>query len=432
MSVREPEPARARAGQQILGMDVARTPKRRRRYLQIGVGLAFAAMAVFGVTRFMRTTPAVSAGALMFDTVERGDLVREVRASGVLVPEQARSIAAVAPGRVEAVLVAPGATVSASDVLVELSNPDIELEVLQAEQQWTAAQAELLSRRRALGMERLALESSIASLEAEYDEAKRLAGMAQQLARDSLVTAHDSQTASDREHAVAARLGSERTRLSLLDDTSRREQALLEDQVQRLGAIYQYHVERRKSMRIEAGADGVVQNLDLQIGQWVQSGTTVASVARTDELIAELRIPQGQSGEVQRGQSAVIDAHPDVMRGRIRRVDPVVDEGHVLVEVELTEALPAGVRPNLNVTGTIQLERLSDVLFVDRPAYAGSNSRVRAFKCTRGGREAEPVTVTFGRGSMTQIEVLDGLAPGDVLILSDMSKYDGVPRLRIR
>jgi multidrug resistance efflux pump len=320
----------------------------------------------------------------------------------------------------------------AGDVIVELSNPGIELEVLEAERQWTAAQAELLSLSRGLGMEQLDLESSVASLQVEHDEVRRLALVASQLALDSLVTVHDSKTASDREQAVATRLQAQRARLDLLSDTSPREIALLRDQVERLQAICRYHVERRNSLRIQAGADGVVQSLDLQIGQWVQSGTTVAIVARTDELTAELKIPQGQAADVRPGQRVMIEARPDSIRGRIRRVDPAVAEGHVLVEVELTDALPSAARPNLNVLGTIQLERLPDRLLVDRPAYGSRNGRCQAFRCTNDRRGAELVTVTFGRGSFNQIEVVDGLEQGDVLILSDMSKYDGAARLVIR
>jgi multidrug resistance efflux pump len=416
----------------VLGMDVRREPRPKRRYALMGVTLGIVLVVAVGVSRLVRTTPSVSADSLIFGTVQRGDLVLEVRAVGILVPAHARIVAVVAQGRVEAVLVKPGAQVVAGDVIVELSNPGIELEVLEAERQWTAAQAELLSLSRGLGMEQLDLESSVASLQVEHDEVRRLALVASQLALDSLVTVHDSKTASDREQAVATRLQAQRARLDLLSDTSPREIALLRDQVERLQAICRYHVERRNSLRIQAGADGVVQSLDLQIGQWVQSGTTVAIVARTDELTAELKIPQGQAADVRPGQRVMIEARPDSIRGRIRRVDPAVAEGHVLVEVELTDALPSAARPNLNVLGTIQLERLPDRLLVDRPAYGSRNGRCQAFRCTNDRRGAELVTVTFGRGSFNQIEVVDGLEQGDVLILSDMSKYDGAARLVIR
>ena len=185
-------------------------------------------------------------------------------------------------------------------------------------------------------------------------------------------------------------------------------------------------------MRVRAGAQGVLQDFDLEVGQWVQAGTTLARVARPERLKAELRIPQTQARDVQVGQRASVDTRTDTIPGRVRRVDPNVQGGSVLVEVTLDGVLPTGARPDLAVDGTIELERLTDVLYVGRPAYGQSQSTVSLFRLSDGGGAAERTTVELGRSSVNQIEVVEGLRAGDVIILSDMSRYDDTDRVRIR
>ncbi|MCL7976257.1 MAG: HlyD family efflux transporter periplasmic adaptor subunit, partial [marine benthic group bacterium] len=326
----------------------------------------------------------------------------------------------------------PGQEVTASDILVVLSNPDVELQVLEAEQQWTAARATLVSLRESLGSGVLNQEASVADARARYLEARREAEAYGKMVDNEWVSQNEHENARDLADALEERLRTEEARLRLLNETIDERLAVQRDQVSRLADIHRYYTERAANMEVRAGADGVLQDLDLEVGQWVQSGTTLARVAQPGRLKAELRIPQTQARDVQVGQSARVDTRRDTIPGRVRRVDPNVQGGSVLVEVSLDGEMPAGTRPDLNVDGMIELDRLSDVLYAGRPAYGQSESTVSLFRLIEDGNAAERVPVRLGRSSVNQIEVESGLREGDVIILSDMSRYDDVDRVRIR
>jgi HlyD family secretion protein len=415
------------------GMDIRRAPRgNRKRNLFIGAGAAAVLAVVFLYSRLEPAAPTVDRDVVVLGTVERGEMIREVRGSGTLVPEHVQFVAAVTAGRVESVHFEPGQEVTASDILVVLSNPDVELQVLEAEQQWTAARATLVSLRESLGSGVLSQEAAVADARARYLEARREAEAYGEMVDNEWVSQNEHENARDLADALEERLRTEEARLRLLNETIEERLAVQRDQVSRLADIHHYYEERAANMEVRAGADGVLQDLDLEVGQWVQSGTTLARVAQPGHLKAELRIPQTQARDVQVGQSARVDTRRDTIPGRVRRVDPNVQGGSVLVEVSLDGEMPAGTRPDLNVDGMIELDRLSDVLYAGRPAYGQSESTVSLFRLIDDGKAAERVPVRLGRSSVNQIEVVEGLRAGDVIILSDMSRYDDVERVRIR
>lgn len=426
-------PPDAGTGSRVSAMDVRRTPKgNRKRNLYIGIGALVVLGSVYLLSRLEPAAPTVDRNVIVLGTVERGEMVREVRGQGTLVPERVQFVAAVTAGRVESVHFEPGQEVSASDVLVVLSNPDVELQVLEAEQQWTAARATLVTLRETLGTGVLSQEAAVADARARYMEARREAEAFDEMVANEWVSENEHQNARDNADALEERLRTEQARLELLRSTSDERLAVQRDQVERLANIHRYYQDRATNMRVKAGADGVLQDFDLEVGQWVQSGTTLARVAQPERLKAELRIQQTQARDVQVGQTAFIDTRRDTIPGRVRRVDPNVQGGSVLVEVTLEGEMPAGARPDLNVEGMIELERLSDVLYAGRPTYGQSQSTIGLFRLAEDGNSAERVSVHLGRSSVNQIEVLSGLQEGDVIILSDMSRYEDVDRVRIR
>jgi multidrug efflux pump subunit AcrA (membrane-fusion protein) len=414
-------------------MDFKRAPKgKKKRNIYIGVGAVALLLMTYFLSRLEPAAPTVDRNVIVQGTVERGEMVRQVRGSGTLVPERVRFVAALTAGRVESVHFEPGQEVSATDILVVMSNPDVELQVLEAEQQWTAAQASLVSLRRTLGTGLLAQEAAVADARARFLESERQAEAYARMVGSDWVSENEYQNARDNASALGERLRTDQARLDLMNQTNDEQLAVQRDQVGRLANIYRYYQERASNMRVQAGAEGVLQDFDLEVGQWVQAGTTLARVARPERLKAELRIPQTQARDVQVGQAAFVDTHTDTIPGRVRRVDPNVQGGSVLVEVTLEGDLPPGARPDLSVDGTIELERLNDVLHVGRPAYGQSHSTVSLFRVTEDGKAAERVTVQLGRSSVNQIEIVEGLREGDVIVLSDMSRYDDVDRVRIR
>ncbi len=272
----------------------------------------------------------------------------------------------------------------------------------------------------------------MADARARFLEAERRADAYASMVDNEWVSETEYENAQDNADALEELLRTQQAQLDLLNSTIGERLAVQRDQVARLANIHRYYQERSANMKVRAGAEGVLQDFDLEVGQWVQAGTTLARVARPERLKAELRIPQTQARDVQVGQAAFVDTRTDTIPGRVRRIDPNVQGGSVLVEVTLEGDLPAGARPDLNIDGTVELERLTDVLHVGRPAYGQSHSTVSLFRVVDDGNAAERVTVQLGRSSVNQIEVVEGLREDDVIILSDMSRYDDVDRVRIR
>ena len=414
-------------------MDIARAPRKKTpKAVLIGGGIGVLVLVTVALARLRPAAPSVDRATIIIDGVKRGPMLREVRGPGSLVPEQVRWISAVTGGRVDKVNVRPGDRVSAGTVLLEMSNPDVQLQALTAQQQLGAAQAQLVSLRTSLETQRLNEAGTVASVRTQLHDAQRTLTASESLTTRNLISANDVAHARDAMQELTERLRIEEARLQLLTSTVDSQLALQRDQVTRLRAIADYNEARVASMRVTAGTDGVVQDLTLEPGQWVQSGTTLARVLQPGRLKAVLRIPETQARDVSLGQVATVDTHLGIVHGRVIRIDPNSQNGNVTVDIALEGTLPQGARPDLQVEGTIELERLASVVYVGRPAYAQPNAPLGLFKLVEGGRFAERVSVRLGRASVNLIEVVNGLEVGDSVIVSDMTRWDNVDRVRVR
>ncbi|UCF40579.1 MAG: HlyD family efflux transporter periplasmic adaptor subunit [Gemmatimonadota bacterium] len=414
-------------------MDIPRAPRKRKAKYMYGAGaftaVAFVAAAVFGI---QPAAPSVERSTVFVDVVRRGTMLRQVRGPGTLVPEQIRWVPAVTAGRVERRYLEPGTRVEAGTVLIELSNPDVQLELLEAERQLSSVQAQLVTLRTTLETQRLNQEAVVASTQAQYSEARRNADAADELVQRNLMAASEAQTAKERAEELATRLDIERRRLAIQAGAIGEQLAVQESQVVRLERIVRFHRERITSMRVVAGTSGVLQEISVEEGQWVLPGQTLAKVVQPERLKAVVRIPEVQARDVTVGLRALIDTRTDTIPGRVIRIDPAVQGGTVTVDVALDGELPPGARPDLSVDGMIEIERLENVLYVGRPVFGQSGSTVGLFRLTPDGGHAERVRVRLGRGSVNTIEILEGLVEGDQVILSDMSQWDDEDRVRLR
>jgi len=371
-----------------------------------------AAGAVVLVTVFLTSlkpaAPTVDRATLWVDSVRRGEMVREVRGPGTLVPEHIRFITALAAGRVDRVLAQPGQHVKPGTVLLDLSNPDVQIQALQAEQQLAAARAELVSQRTNLENQRLTQTGVVATTRTEYFNAKREAEVAESLGAHGGISRNE-----------------------LMAETIDSQLAVQRSQVDRLRAVAEFQQNVLRSLQVRAGDSGVVSDLTLQLGQYVLGGTMLAKVVQPGKLKAVLQIPETQAKDVTIGLKAAIDTRNGVIPGHVIRFDPNAINGTVAVDVALEDTV-AGMRPDLSVDGTIEVERLEHVLYTGRPAYGQPNSTIGMFKLTDDGRYATRVQVQVGRSSVNTIEVMRGLNVRDSVILSDMSQWDNVDRVRIK
>ncbi len=415
-------------------MDIPRPsqPKTRKRLIYGGAALAAVVTVTVALSKLEPAAPSVDSGTIWFDTVRQGSMLRQVRGPGTLVPEQMRQVSAVTSGRVERKLTQPGDTVQPGTILVEISNPDVELQALQAQQQLAAAEAQLVSTRSNLQTQILGQEATVATARADYSDARRQADNAVELAPKGLIAEQEVKRLQERAEQMDARLKSEVQRLEVFKSTIDEQLTVQQGQVARLREVVSFQQRLIQSMRVRAGAAGVLRDLPLEEGQWVLAGTRLATVVQPGRLKAELRIPETQARDVVIGQSALIDTRTDTIVGRVSRVDPASQGGTVTVDVALPGDLPRGARPDLSVDGTIEIERLDNVLYMGRPAYGQSNSVVGIFRADPDGNTARRVNVRLGRASVNQIEIVDGLKKGDVVVLSDMSRWDAVDRVRIK
>jgi multidrug resistance efflux pump len=414
-------------------LDIQRQPvKNRRRFLYLAAAIVAVVATTVGLSRLKPAAPSVELGTLWMDTVRKGPMVREVRGPGTLVPEEIRWISAVTPGRVDRVLVQPGVIVNENTLLLELSNPDVQIQSLQAQRELTAAEAELISLKTNLEAQRLTQAGVVATAKSAYREAQRKAKADSDLVAQNLISTAEAGRSGDQAEEMTTRMEIEERRLAILTDNMKEQLDVQQAQVERLRAIAAFQRRQVESMVVRAGATGVLQELPMQVGQWAISGATLAKVVRPEKLKAVLRIPETQAPDVTVGQPAAIDTRNGIVKGHVVRMDPASQNGTVTVDVTLDGTLPKGARPDLSVDGTIEIERLSDVLHVGRPAYGQANSTVGIFRMVPSTNEAERVQVGLGRSSVNTIEVLRGLNEGDVVILSDMSRWDAVDRVRVK
>ncbi len=414
-------------------MDIPREKtKSNKRYVYGGLAVLALVLATVAVSRLDPSAPVVDRATIWMDTVERGTMLREVRGPGTLVPEQIRLIPAVTAGRVERRHLQPGTEVTPETVILELSNADVQRELLEAERQLTAAEAQYVSIRSTLENQELNQESIVAQTRSEYREAQRQVEANEALAAQQLIAPMELQRSRDTAEELAERLEIERKRLESLRGSREPQVAAQRSQVARLREIVAFQQGLVESMRVVAGVAGVLQELPLEEGQWVTPGMLLARVVQPGRLKAELRIPETQATEVVVGLDAVIDTRNGLIDGRVVRMDPSVQNGTVTVDVALEGELPRGARPDLSVEGTIQIDRLEDVVYMGRPAFGQANSTVGLFVLNDDRSEATRVQARLGAGSVNQVQVLDGLSEGDVVILSDMSNVESAERVRLR
>lgn len=414
-------------------MDIPREPPSKKKRYVIG---AIVVVGIVAITTALGTlkpaAPSVDRATLWVDTVRKGQMVVQVRGPGTLVPEQIQWISAITGGRVEKIHERPGTKVTPNTLILEMTNPDVQLEALSAEQQLNAAEAVLVQLKLSLQTQRLAQEAVVATARSNYQTAKRQEVVATGLDKKGLMSSQEVGDAHDKATESETSFRVETQKLDELSKSVDEQIALQKQQVERLRAIAQYQRRRVESMQVRAGAEGVLQDMDLQPGQWVQPGTLLAKVAQPGRLKAVLRIPETQAKDVQIGQVASIDTRNGIVAGHVIRADPSVQNGTVTIDVGLEGKLPPGARPDLSVDGTVEIERLKDVLYVGRPAYGQAESTVGLFKLTPDGKEATLVNVKLGRASVNTIVVQQGLNVGDRVIISDMSNWDQHDRVRLK
>lgn len=413
-------------------MDIPIQRKPRRHwplFAVIGVALV---LGTLGLLRLQPAGPTVERATLLVDTVKRGEMRRDVRGNGTLVPEDLRIVSALTAGRIERIVARPGTKVDAGSVLLEMSNPDVQLEALDAERQLTLAEAELATQRASLETQRLAVVSALAAARTELREAERQVRVAERLSADGLSSGMDVERARDRAAEAQERHESEKRRLAVVEDATRAQLALRRSEVDRMRSIAAFQRARVASMQVRAGQRGVVQSLPLQPGQWVNPGQELARVAGQDRLKAVLQVPESQARDLALGLRARVDTRDGVIEGHVVRVDPAVQGGTVAVDVALEGALPRAARPDLSVDGTIEIDRIANALFVGRPAEASTESATSLFVLEPGGRVAVRRPVRLGRGAADAVEILEGLEEGDRVILSEMSQWNSHQRLTLK
>jgi multidrug resistance efflux pump len=414
-------------------VDIPRPKKKKRAPLVLAVLGATALVALtLGLSRLRAAAPSVERDGVWLDTVKRGAMLRQVKGPGTLVPEQIRWLTADTAGRVERLHVRPGATVEAGTLLLELSNPDVQLQALEAERQLSSAEAQYMGLRMQLETGELSQQAALATLQADAAEASRRSRLDQGLKEKAILSEVEAQGSREREEELQRRLALEQKRLEVLRQSTRQQLAALKAQVDKLRAVADFRRQQVDSLQVKSPEGGVLTELPLQPGQWVLPGTVLGKVVRPERLKAELRIAETQARDVTPGQRVEVDTRNGVVEGTVARVATSASQGTVLVEVALPEELPKGARPDLTVEGTIELERLPNVLYVGRPAGAQPHATLSLFRLVPGSEEAERVQVQLGKSSVNTIEVLRGLTEGDQVVLSDMTAWDAVERVRLQ
>lgn len=415
-------------------VDIARPSQARkkkiRRALYGSAALAVIILITIGVSRLKPAAPSVERATVWIDTVKRGPMLRQVRGSGTLVPEEIRWIPATTQGRVERILLRPGASVRPDTVILELTNPELQQSVKEAQLAYQSARAAYQNRKTELESQLLNQQGDVAGLEAAYKDAALTLEANEQLFKDGLVSQIQLKQFQSRADELKNRLSIGRKRLEMQTAGITSQLAPQEADVDQRRAAYELRVHQLDDLKVKAGMTGVLQLVPVERGAQVGPGTNLARVADPTNLKAELRIAETQTKDIRIGQFAEVDTRNGIVKGRVARIDPASSGGTVGVDVILEGELPSGARPDLSVDGTIQLERLDNVIYVGRPAFGQENSSVGLFKLNADG-EAVRTTVKLGRSSVNQIEILEGLQPGDQVILSDMSAQDSFDRIRI-
>jgi len=418
-------------------MDIARPEfklqQRRRQIVLLGLGAGVVAVVSIGVMRLKPAAPSVERGTVWTDVVKRGSMLRQVRGPGSLMPvqEAVRQIPAETEATVVRIRVLPGTQVKADTILLEMSNSQVEQAAIDAQLQLKAAEAEYQSLRVRLDSDLMTQKAGAATVNADYSQAQRQADTDKALYELGVISGLAYKSSKGKADELTTRNDLEGQRLAInkkaIETQLAQEQAKV-DQARTLAALKQKQLD---ALRVRAGITGVLVDLPMQVGQHVQPGTMLAKVVQPEHLMAALKIAETQARDVQFGEPASIDTHNGVISGTVMRVDPAVQNGTVTVDVKLTGDLPRGARPDLSVDGTIDLERLDNVLYVGRPAFGQENSTISLFRLDTDGKEAARVPIKVGRESVNSIQIFEGLHEGDTVILSDMSRWDKTDRIRL-
>ena len=418
-------------------MDIARpefkTQKRRRQlFILAAVILAVAAVSV-GVSRLKPAAPTVERGTVWTDTVKRGAMLRQVRGLGTLVPTQeaVRQIPAETEATVVRIHMLPGSQIKADTILLQMTNPQTEQAAVDAQLQLKAAEAEYQSLRVKLESDLMNQKSGAATVHADDAQAQRQADTDKALYELGVISGLAYKSSRGKADEFTTRNDLETQRLAANQRAIESQMAQEQAKVDEMRTLAQLKQKQLDALKVRAGIDGVLVDLPLQVGQHVLPGTMLAKVVEPEHLMATLKVAETQARDVQIGELASIDSHNGLIAGTVMRVDPGVQNGTVTVDVKLTGELPKGARPDLSVDGTIDLERMDNVLYVGRPAFGQENSTISLFKLSPGGQGALRVPVKVGRASVNSIQIIEGLREGDAVILSDMSRWDNADRVRV-
>jgi HlyD family secretion protein len=417
-------------------MDIALAQNRRAKTIRRLLLAAFALLAVagisFGLTRLRPAAPSVDGASLFSDTVKRGDMLRAVHGTGILVPEDIQWIPALNTARVSKIVLRPGATVKPDSIILELSNPELERDTLDAEYQLKAAEAQYQSVKAQMGSDILNQKAAAAAVRSEYEQAKIQHAVDEKLVAQQIGAEVTAQLSKVREDQLAIRAQIEESRATNAEDTAEAKIAAEKSHVDQQRALYNLRRAQLEGLHVRAGLNGVLQVVPVEVGQSVAPGTNLARVADPKKLKAEIKVAETQANELVPGMKATVDTRNGIASGKVSRIDPSVQNGTVTVDVSFDGALPNGARPDLSVDGTIEIENMKNILFVGRPAFGQPESTVGLFKLTGDGSEATRTSVKLGRFSVSSVEVRQGLREGDRVILSDTSAWSNYDRIRLK
>ena len=418
-------------------MDIARPSvagQRRRRQILYGfIGIVLVTLGTMGVYRLKPAAPTVERSTVWVDTVKRGSVLRQVRGLGTLVPMEGsiQFLPAITEGRVDKILALPGAQVKADTILLEMSNPQLTQEALDSEWKLKASEADYKNLEVALASQVLAQKSLSAQAQSEYSQAKMQADIDSELAKLGVISQLSMNVSHQKAEQLSTQNDIEKQRLVNSSEVLKAQLQAKQAEVEQFRALAELKKSQLDRLRVRAGIDGVLQEQTLKIGQYVTPGTTLAKVVQPQRLKAELKIAETQAKDIQIGQPASVDTHNGIIPGHVVRIDPSVVNGTVTVDVTLDAKLPQGARPDLSVDGTIDLEKMDNVLYVGRPAFGQEQSTVGMFKLEPDGTSAVRAQVKLGRSSVNTVEILQGLKEGDQVVLSDMSRWDSYDRVRL-
>src|ERR1700757_4982351 len=419
-------------------MDIARpefkAQKRKRQIAMSVVAVAVIAAVTMAVYRLRPAAPTVERGTVWTDSVKRGPMLRQVRGVGSLVPPQEGGLQI--PAETEATVVRirmlPGSLVKADTILLEMSNPQVEQASIDADLQLKAAEAEYQSQRMTLESNLMNQKAGAATVGADYAQAQRQAETDKALYDLGVISGLAYKASKVKSDELTTRNALEGQRLTSTQKAIDSQLAEQQAKVEQMRVLAGLKKKQLNALKVRAGIDGVLVELPLHVGEHVSPGAMLAKVVQPNHLMAELKVAETQARDVQIGEPASVDTHNGVISGTVMRVDPAVQNGTVTVDVKLTGEIPKGARPDLSVDGTIDLERLDNILYVGRPAVGQENSTISLFKLSPDGKEASRITVKMGRASVNSIQVLEGLRERDVVILSDMSRWDNAERIRLQ